>query len=223
MQYYKATRMNGRDFKTDTVDYGAALVSGEIVSHPRAKCSGKNMRMVRNCPDTYLSVSITPADCTAFQWPCRLFRVEPVGKVIGSPKYPLIASRDKRAVQALRVVEELPSWMAFGPNGEAVVAFIERFATTTDDEQDRLASNRKIPAPCDIAWGKAMSGRRYAAAIAARESIFENERVGTSHHAFISHIATCVAADTILALVVRDLLPKQFDALYGTWAKVMEA
>ena len=108
--YYKAVRPNGTDFRTGTINYGAALVSGEVVRHPVTS------KRVWDAPSTYLSVSVEPADCTGFAWPCRLFRVEPVGRVMGAGKVPLSASPNKRAVSALRVVEELPAWQAFGPN-----------------------------------------------------------------------------------------------------------
>ena len=75
--YYKATRPDGTDFYSGDIDYGAALLSGEVVRHPKAK-------KVRDAPATYLSVSVEPADCTGFSWPCRLFRVEPVGRVMSN-------------------------------------------------------------------------------------------------------------------------------------------
>ena len=131
--YYKATGPDGRDFHTGTIDYGAALLSGEVVRHPTSKLK------VPGDAGTYLSVSTEPADCTGFRWPCRLFRVEPVGRVGRAP----IGDRlpNKRTTLALRVVEELPAHMALGPNGEAVVAFIERCRTMTP-EQVREARRR---------------------------------------------------------------------------------
>ena len=126
--YYKATRPDGRDFYTGTIDYGAALLSGEVVRHP-----GK--RKVRNQPATYLSMSVSAADCTGFSWPCRLFRVEPIGRVGTADDLP-----SKRTTRALRVVEELPAWQAFGPNAEAVVALIARARTLTPDEARRLVA-----------------------------------------------------------------------------------
>jgi hypothetical protein len=143
MSYYKATTPNGTDFATGTIDYGSALVSGEVIRHPAAK-------KVRNEPSTYLSVSVEPADCTGFSWPCRLFRVEPVGPVMSK----LDASPNKRAVSALRVVEELPAHLALGPNGEAVAAFIEHVRGMTREEATKLA------AATDAAWSAAGSAAR---------------------------------------------------------------
>ena len=126
--YYKATRPNGLDFATGTIDYAAALASGEVIRHP-AK------RKVRNDPTTYLSVSVEPADCTGFSWPCRLFRVEPVGRVGTASDLP-----NKRTTRALRVVEELPAHMALGPNGEAVTRLIEATRHLTADQLTAYAA-----------------------------------------------------------------------------------
>ena len=143
--YYKATRVDGTDFYTGIIDYGAALVSGEVIRHPAKR--------VRNEPATYLSVSVDAANCTGFSWPCRLFRVEPVGRVMAN----LHASSSKRALSALRVVEELPAHLALGPNGERVAAFIERCKTLTKEQAKRL----------DAAWYAARDAVRYAARDAA--------------------------------------------------------
>jgi hypothetical protein len=148
--YYKATRPDGTDFKTGTIDYAAALASGEVIRHPR--------RTIPNEPSTYLSVSVEPADCTGLSWPCRLFRVEPVGKVLGG----LAVSSNKRACHALRVVEELPAHMALGPNGEAVTTFIERCRTLTPEQMARLT------AAWEAAWNAALAAAREAAREAAR-------------------------------------------------------
>jgi len=132
--YYKATRPDGFSFRGSLrIDYASACGTGEVIRHPTA-------RKVRDEPSTYLSVSVSAADCTGFSWPARLFRVEPVGRVMGAGKVPLTASPSKRAVSALRVIEELPSWQVFGPQGLEVVALIERVGRLTPDEMTRLAS-----------------------------------------------------------------------------------
>ena len=126
--YYKATRPNGTDFHTGTIDYGAALLTGDPVTHPAfdRKATAKS----------YLSVSTSPTDCTGFSWPCRLFRVEPIGRAykVGSDL------PNKRAVCALVVAEELPAREVFGPNGEAVVAVIDRARLLTQDEAERITA-----------------------------------------------------------------------------------
>ena len=90
--YYKATRPDGTDFYTGTIDYAAALATGDVIRHP-----GKQ---TWDLPESYLSVSVEPADCTGFEWPCRLFRVEPVGPVLVEGKRKLQASPNKRACSA---------------------------------------------------------------------------------------------------------------------------
>jgi hypothetical protein len=191
--YYKATRPDGTDCHTGTIDYGAALVSGDIVRHPAEG-------MVRDDASTYLSVSTEPADCTGFRWPCRLFRVEPVGKTMTATDLP-----NKRACSALRVVEELPAWQAFGPNGQAVVAIIDRAGRLTDDEARRLAAARV--AAGEAAWwavAQALDAARVAAREAARDAAWD---------------ATWAAT---LAELVRDLItPEQYDLLMGPWRSVV--
>lgn len=130
--YYKATRIDGTDFHAGTIDYAAALASGEVVRHPTSK------RKVRGDAGTYLSISTEPADCTGVSWPARLFRVAPVGRVgKGGRDLP-----NKRTCLAMRVVEELPSWQVFGPNGKAVVALIEQARTITPEQARRMAAAR---------------------------------------------------------------------------------
>jgi len=127
--YFKATSVDGKDFATGTIDYGAALVSGEVVRHPATK-------KIKDEPSTYLSVSVSAADCTGASWPCRLFRVEPVGWVMSK----LSVSPNKRAVSALRVVEELPAHLSLGPNGEAVAEFIERCKKLSATDWEKVAA-----------------------------------------------------------------------------------
>ena len=182
MNYYKATRPDGTDFMTGTIDYGAALISGEIVRHPSA-------RKRRNDAATYLSVSVEPADCTGFSWPCRLFRVEPVGRTMIADALP-----NKRCVSALRVVEELPAWQAFGPNGQAVVAIIERAAGLTANEMRRLTAARA--AVRIAAWAAAWTAARAA--------------------------AWAAAGDAAGAELVRDrVTTDQYAALVGPWQSVI--
>jgi hypothetical protein len=125
--YWKATRTDGTDFNTGTIDYAAALGTGVPVVHPGGGTS------LTDAAD-YLSVSTSPADCTGFRWPCRLFVVEP-----DAPWTPHERELpNKRACRSLLVVEELPAWQVFGPQGEAVVAVIERASRLTGDEVVRL-------------------------------------------------------------------------------------
>jgi hypothetical protein len=142
--YYKATRPDGTDFRTGTIDYAAALISGEVLRHPAKR--------VKNDPGTYLSVATVPTDCTGFRWPCRLFEVEAVGRPLLADGLP-----NKRAVSALRVVRELPAHEVFGPQGEQVVALIDRAKGLTGTEVTALAAAR------DAAWDAAWDAARAAA------------------------------------------------------------
>jgi hypothetical protein len=188
--YYKATAPDGRSFAIGAdgtrIDYAAALASGEVIRHPAAK-------RVNDDPSTYLSVSVEPADCTGFSWPCRLFRVEPVGRAVKSGDYP-----HKRCVSALWVVEELPAHMALGPNGEQVARFIESCRTVTPEQARQLAAARD--AARDAAWAPVLAGAwdSYAARDAARAAAW-----------------ALVVRDLIT--------PEQFAILTGPWASVIGA
>src|SRR5690606_10868549 len=113
MDYYKATRLDGTDFRTGTVKYEV----GGRTTHPTSK------RRTNADPSTYLSVSTVPTDCTGFEWPCRLFLVKGVGREMKATRLP-----NKRAFLAVDVIEELPAHMVFGPQGEHVVRLIDRAA-----------------------------------------------------------------------------------------------
>ena len=196
--YYKATRVDGTDFHTGTIDYEAALVSGEVIRHPAKR--------VRDKAATYLSVSVDAANCTGFSWPCRLFRVEPVGRVMAK----LSASPSKRALTALRVTEELPGHLALGPNGEQVAAFIERCRTLTKEQAKRL----------DAAWDAAWDAARVAAWDAARVAAWDAA-------GYAARVAAGYAArDAARAMVARDLFTTEqyavltqpfVDAGLGEW------
>ncbi len=160
--YYKATREDGTDFHTGLVDYGAALTSGELVTHP----SG-DVRSVTGDAATYLSVSTSTSDCTGFRWPCRLFAVEPV-----DPWTPHATDLpNKRACLSLRVVEELPAWQVFGPNGERVVAVIDRASRLTPGEVERLDAARDAAGAA--AWAAPWAAARDAAWAAARDAAWD--------------------------------------------------
>lgn len=205
--YYKCTRADGTDFRTGTIDYAAALASGEVITHPAR-------RLRPGDASTYLSVSVAAADCTGFQWPCRLFRVEPVGKAVPDPDIP-----SKRCVKALRVVEELPAWQALGPNGEAVVSLIDRARTLTRDETYRMAAGRAA------AWGAARvaawDAARAAAWAAALVAAWDAARDAAWDAAWVA------ARDAAWALVARDLIRQSgftqshYDTLTRPWATVI--
>jgi hypothetical protein len=131
--YYKATRPDGLDFWTGTIAYRP----GVTVGHPVSRCYAD---MRPNDPGTYLSVSTEPGEVlTGGSWPCRVFRVDPVDRTVARTDgmYPW-----KRGCVSVRVLEEVPAYVALGPNGERVAALVERVRRLTVEEATQLAAAR---------------------------------------------------------------------------------
>jgi hypothetical protein len=213
MDYYKATRPDGTDFYTGTIKYEV----GKRTTHPTSK------RRTKDDPSTYLSVSTTATDCTGFEWPCRLFRVRGVGKAMTATDLP-----NKRAFLAVDVVEELPAHMVFGPQGEQVVALIERAARLTSDEakQLSLARDGALVVARDTAKGTARSTARSAARTGARDAATRGVTVDMPW-AGGWFAARNAAIEVAMALVVRDLIGSSgftqvhYDLLTRPWRKVI--
>lgn len=203
MIYYKATRPDGTDFHTGTVNYAGALASGETIRHPAER--------VKDRPGTYLSVSIAPADCTGAQWPCRLFRVKPVGRALKASDLP-----NKRACSALRVAEELPAWLTLGPNGQQVAALIEQARGTTPEQATRLRAAWRPVRSAQLARSRVGKSAQDAAGGAARNAAWI-AAWGAARNA-----AGDAAGGVAWAYVTRDLItPEQFQLLAGPWISVM--
>lgn len=216
--YYKATRPNGTDFYTGTVLYEV----GKRTVHPTSK------KRTKDDPSTYLSVSTVPTDCTGFRWPCRLFRVEGVGRAMTSTDLP-----NKRAFLAVDVVEELPPHMVFGPQGEHVAALIERAGRLTSDEVKQLVAARGTALNAaawftarDTAWFEARDTALNAAWVAAWDATWD--AAGDADWDTAAWAAAReVAGDTAMALVVRDLVGSNgftqahYDSLTGPWRTVV--
>ena len=230
MTYYKATRIDGTSFH----DAKTAWAVGETV-----KIESRDRRKTL-CGRGILHAADAPAETlVGGSWPCRLFEVE------GEP----VEQEDhKFGFHELTVVRELPAWQALGPNGEAVAALIERAATITPEQAERLRAARNAAwyaavdaarraawnAAVDAAWGAAWGAAWHAARSAARRAAWNAARDAARHAARHAawhaardaawYAAVDAAWDAALALVVRDLItPEQFDVLYGPWASVMEA
>lgn len=198
--FWKATRPDGTDFYTGTVDYAAALESGE----PLPELSG--------CGEfpggTWYHLATVPTKCVGMAWPCRLFEVEPVGEVkVARSRFPYRAHPHKVGVRSLRVLREVAAHRVFGPQGEQVAALIERSKTLTSEEARRLDEYRAVwDAAWCAAWGAARDAARDAAWCAAWDA------------------AWCAA----VALVVRDLIGTDgpwtqaaYDLLTGPWRQVI--
>ena len=192
--YYKAVRPDGTDFYSGQVLWDRV---GEIVEHPDPGSLGNDDA------EGYLSVSVSPADCTGMKWPCRLFEVEPVEGVPVWEPTPSLPS--KRAAHAWRVVRELPAYEALGPNGVEVAAFLDLLPTLTNTQWiNTFAVTR------DATWGATWGATRVAARGAAR---------GAAWGAALA-AAGDAAGDAAIALLVRDLITtEQFDTLTAPmWA-----
>jgi len=202
--YYKATRLDGTDFYSGTVDYAGHLASGRPL---KRKPDGRELRC---CTDAVYHASDTPAETLlGGKWPCRLFEV--TGRPVDQQKH-------KFGFRSLRVVREIPAWRALGPNGEAVAALIEQATRNTPDEAARLT------AAWDAAWdrGRPSARLRYALCKAAGDDARYGGREAAHYavaHYDVVHPAACEAAG---ALVVRDLISEErFSTLCGPWASVM--
>ena len=178
--YYKAVRPDGTDFYSGVIAWDQM---GEIVRHPNPGIPGGGDAK------SYLSVSVSPADCTGMKWPCRLLVVEPVEGVPVWEPTPGLPS--KRASHAWRVVRELPAHEALGPNGAEVAAFLELLPTLTSPQWS-------------AAWFAAWDAAGNAARVAARNAAC----------VVAGNVARGAAVDAAWALVVRDLITtEQFDIL----------
>ena len=194
--YYKAVRPDGTDFYSGRVLWDRV---GEIVRHPNPGSPGGEVAK------GYLSVSVSPTDCTGMKWPCRLFEVEPVR---GNPVWePTPSLPSKRASHAWRVVRELPAHEALGPNGVEVAAFLDLLPTLTRAQWSAARSSARGAAR-DAVREATRSVTWYAARYAAWLTAGDAARVAAWNAARVA------ALDAAGALVVRDLITaEQFDTL----------
>lgn len=161
-RFFKATRPDGTDFYTATVDYAAALESGE----PLPELSGGEF------PGTgWYHVGVQSTSCAGMSWPCRLFVVEPVGlEHVGA---------EKAGCRSLRVVEERPAHEVFGPQGVQVVELLNRCASLTAGE------GRQMVAARSAAWNAVMDAVRSAARDAAF-ALVVRDLISEEHYATLT-------------------------------------
>ena len=194
--YYKAVRPDGTDFYSGRVLWDRV---GEIVEHPAPGSLGSYDA------EGYLSVSVSPTDCTGMNWPCRLLVVEPVEEVPVWEPTPSLPS--KRASHAWRVVRELPAYEAIGPNGQEVAAFLDLLPTLTSTQWDAALATALV-----VARGAALNAAWDAAGDAVRDA------AGDAAWGAVRDAAWGAAWDAVRdaawALVARDLITtKHFDVL----------
>jgi hypothetical protein len=219
-QYYKAVRPDGTSF----YDQHTGWELGKITRHPSADLDNHDGDSAR-----YLSVSVSPTDCTGFRWPARLFRVAPVrGHKVITPRPDL---PNKRASDAWKPVEDLPAHQLFGPQGVHVAALIDRSQSLTASEIDALVAARVVTGPA--AW----DATRIAAADAARDA--RDARVAAwaaardaAGDAVLAAAADAwdaaavdawnAARDAADALTVRDrITTDEYDTLTGPWRQII--
>lgn len=217
--YYKATRPDGTDFRTGTINYAQALAADETLTHPDAHW---------NHASGYLSISVAPGETLiGGRWPCRLFTVEPVGEARTVDTY-----QHKRAVHALRVVEEVDAWQALGPNGASVAQFIESIPQALENSAWDAAWDAALAsawnAARDAARDAALASARDGARDAARDSAWNAARDATWNAAWNAALDVAgdapggvpggAARDAAWAIVVKDMItPTQFDTLTRPW------
>jgi hypothetical protein len=173
--------------------------------------------MRKDDPGTYFSLSAEPGEVlTGGRWPCRLFRVEAQGLVIGHSQWAW-----KRCCRVVHVIEELPAHVALGPQGEAVAEHIAGAAA--GDAAWAAARDVAWAAAGAAAWDAAWAAARAAARDAARAAAGDVARAAAGAAAGAAAWAAAgAAAWAAAALVVRDLITaEQFDVLYAPWAAVL--
>lgn len=201
--YYKATQPNGTDFFSGTIDYAAALKSGE----PLKRLTSADGRYACCTPTVYHAADTPSETLIGGWWPCRLFRV--AGR-------PVAREGHKLGFRSLRVVEEVEAWQALGPNGREIVALIDQALALTRADIGKLRDTRDITQNVarNIAWKAARDASREAAWSGARDAAW-----GT-----LRSLPGNVVGDAAQALVVKDLISSEcFDTLYGPWRSVTEA
>jgi hypothetical protein len=238
--YYKATRLNGTDFYTGTVDYVKALETGKPVSRKPQAAYG-----FACCSDTvYHAADVAAETLIGCKWPCRLFEV--TGR-------PVAQAGHKFGFRSLRVLREVPAHLALGPNGEQVASLIDQASRITYDQAVRLgaawdatrgaargatrgaARGAARDATWDAAWGATRGAAWDAAWGAARGAAWDaawDAAWGATRGAGwgaawdatwdAARGAAWGAGCAAVALTVRDLVSDDvFDTLYGPWASVM--
>ena len=207
MTYYKATRLDGTDFYTGTIDYAKALVEGNAIEHPGPDATAG--------AQGYLSVATTPTDCTGMRWPCRLFEVEPENPW-RTPDF-----KNKRACFSLNVVRELPSHLTLGPQGEQLESLFKVF-----DDWSNIKRLNDSYAHVDF---NSFHYEMVTAEVLAYYSSENNDRKAAwravweyTIEAFYGY-GGCVGLKNVVlnaatGLLVRDLIDiESYDVLTGDW------
>jgi hypothetical protein len=210
--YFKATRLDGTDFRTGRVLYAVGKRVRPLPFEGEREICGRGVLHAADVPaETLIGGS----------WPCRLFEVTGI---------PFASKGHKHGFRQLTVIRELDSHLALGPNGREVAALIDRAGRLTLAERKALYAAWDVA--LDAAWVAAAVAARDAARNAARGTAWgatrAATRVATRDTTWGATRDTTRAAtrdtarDAATALVVRDLITlEQFDVLYGPWGSVI--
>jgi hypothetical protein len=166
--YYKATRTDGTDFYTGTMNYAAAV--GGTIDVGRA-----SRKLPPACCDASVlhAATVPTATLVGGWWPCRLFEV--TGR-------PVAEEGHKRGFRSLRVVGEVDAHLALGPQGREVAALVDRAGRLTAVEVGQLGAARAAAraAARGAAWGAAGGAARGAARDAAG-ALIVRDLIGRHH------------------------------------------
>lgn len=226
--YFKATRPDGTDFFSGTIDYAAAI-GGWVKAPGKANPGGYEC-----CAPGVLHASDVPTEVlVGGSWPCRLFEVS--GR-------PVAQEGHKFGFRSLAVVREVDAHAALGPQGREVAALIEQARVLTWDEIDRLyaarydawsaAWNYARNTAWNTAWNAAWSAARNAARNTAGDTAGDTawstawSTAGDTAWSAARYAAWSAARYAAGALVVRDLIGVEFtqahyDLLTRPWREVI--
>jgi hypothetical protein len=203
--YYKATRLNGTDFRTGRVKYEVGKCVRPLPH------DGERML----CGPGFLHAADVPAETlVGGTWPCRLFEVK------GKPSKGFNnAFPHKGGFRQLVVVREIEAWRALGPNGSEVAELIERARRLTAEEVDELAAAWRAASRVgqEVDRVAARVAVRVAARYAARDAASDAARFAAVWGDAWDAVRVA-ASDVTAALVVRDLISEEyFNVLHGPW------
>ena len=158
------------------------------------------------------------------RWPCRLLVVEAGNDVARDHVHPF-----KVRVKTARVIAELPSHVALGPQGASLARLISRVGGLTLSDVARMCP----PELVYFETGEARSARysagmiikksRDAAFRAVDEAIlsFMHRAAELCHSPLIWDVGEIIKS-TARALMVRDLISsRDYDALTDTWRRTI--
>lgn len=220
MTFYKATRPDGFDFFTGTVDYAGICGTGERLPEKSPPLSGLDPSTATN--QVYHASEEPHRALIGGGWPCRLFEID--GEVVArSPR------GTKLGFYTMTVVREIEAHRVLGPNGEAVAEMIDRAQKLTHSEFTRMANFVHVfPYPYReqliVQRTTATYGYHSVLGAVRRAVLMDNEKLR-----FPGIRGTVQAVDGDRALmdafyvvILRHLIDERtFDALYRPWVEVM--